>query len=687
MTFPPRLSRVLVGTLLLPVVFGTLVLWSLRDRAEQSDQVPAAVVNLDKPVTQGSGKDKQVIAAGRLLAAGLTTPTTQTRSNLGWQLTNAEDAAAGLRDGSYYAVITIPEDFSESLSSVTKGRPRSAELSVQGNDSSSALVAEASRQVADVAAARLGHRVTRTYLHGIFSRTDELRLQLDKASDAAGKVADGATQVAAGAHKVDGGASELAGGLGRLSDGATRLGGGAGRLADGAGQLSHGVDRLADGAARLDRGAHRLAEGLGELDRRTDPLPGQTDRLAGGARQVADGTAAYADLLTAWKDACVTDPVVTASRPQLCAATIQAAGARGENADRLRSGAQQLADGTRRLADAMPRLTEGIHRAASGAGTLVGGTGQLADGAARAAQGTARLAAGADRLDGGAGQLAGGAALARTGASRLAAGSAALGDGSVRLGDGSRRLASGIADGAGRIPSADPDTARVVADPVATTASRLNPQQDGATLLAPAVLAFGLWLGAFVTYLVRRALPESAPRAARPAWRLAADGWAPALLVGAVQDVLLLIGALALGARFTSPVAVAALLLLCVAAFVAVNQAFVALLGPRRGWIAAIAFTALQAVSLGGLVPIDTAPGPLQALNLVLPVPRASDALAHLTLGGQVGSPLGDAVVVLLWGVVALAVTTLVVRRRQRLDLAGVRREVASSMPRMGQNI
>jgi putative membrane protein len=145
--------------------------------------------------------------------------------------------------------------------------------------------------------------------------------------------------------------------------------------------------------------------------------------------------------------------------------------------------------------------------------------------------------------------------------------------------------------------------------------------------------------------------------------------------------VLLLLGALAFGARFTAPVGVAALLLLCVAVFAAVNQALVALLGPRRGWIAAIAFTALQAVSLGGLVPIDTAPRPLQLLSLVLPVPRSADGLAHLTLGGQVGSPVGAAVVLLAWGAVALAVTATVARSRQRLSLSDLRREVGASMP------
>ena len=49
------LSRVLVGSLLLPAVFGALVLWSMSDRAENGDRVPAAVVNLDQPVTPGKG--------------------------------------------------------------------------------------------------------------------------------------------------------------------------------------------------------------------------------------------------------------------------------------------------------------------------------------------------------------------------------------------------------------------------------------------------------------------------------------------------------------------------------------------------------------------------------------------------------------------------------------------------------
>ena len=387
----------------------------------------------------------------------------------------------------------------------------------------------------------------------------------------------------------------------------------------------------------------------------------------------------YAELLTAWKQACSGDPLVTGAQPRLCAATLRAVGVQGENAEKLREGARGVADGSRELADAIPELTGAIDRASSGAARLAGGTGRLADGTRELATGTARLADGAARLGSGADELAGGAQTAGDGAERLAGGSAALSEGSSRLSSGSERLATGLADGAGQIPGSGKDTAEVVADPVGTDASRLNPVADGASSLAPAVLAFGLWLGAFVTYLVHRALPPGGLRAPRAGWRVAVAGWVPAVLTGTGQAALLVLAALALGARFASPVPLVLLVLLCVAAFTAVNQAFVAALGRRRGWIAAIAFTVLQAVALGGLVPIETAPATVRGLNAVLPVARALDGFAHLGLGGDVGSPLVDAVVVLLWGLAGLAVSTLAARRRQQVSLDDVRRSVTAA--------
>jgi putative membrane protein len=659
-----RLDRVLVGTLLIPTVFGALVLWSLADRTEHAHRVPAAVVNLDEPVTKGHGKDKQIIYAGRLLAGGLTSPKHPGDSSLGWQLTSPDDAEQGLRHGDYYAVVTIPQDFSRTLAGISGRNPRVASVTVRSNDSSSALAGEVSHRVTDVAAARLGHRITATFLEGLAAQTGELKGRLGKAADGATRLAGGAGAVRSGAAQLDQGAGALAGGLQTLASGADRLAGGAGRLHD-------GTARLASGAGRLDGGTHRLAAGLGTLADRTAAMPGQARRLADGAQQVSRGVGPYTEVVKAWAQACATEPVVAAANPQLCAGTIKAAGPAGRDADRLASGARQVAAGTDTLADGTPRLTAAIRDAALGADRLASGAGRLVAGSDRLTAGSAKLASGA-------GRLADGTRQASAGAARLAGGSGRLSDGTARLSDGSRTLATGLQKGAASIPGQDRAgrQAGVVADPVATRATSLNPVHHGATLLVPAVLAFGLWLGAFVTYLVRQAVPGRLLRTAGAGWRLALAGWLPGLAVGVAQSAVLFATVELFGADLASPVAVAGFMLVAAAVFTALNQAFVALLGPRRGWNGSIAFAVLQAVSLGGLVPIDTAPGPLQTLNRVLPVSRAADGFNQLALGGQVGSPGADLLVLALWGLAALLVTALAARRRQRVALADVRRQV-----------
>ncbi len=640
-----RINRVLAGTLLLPMLFGALVLWSMGDRYERADRVPAAVVNLDEPVTMGKGKDAQVIAAGRLLAAGLTSPSTPQDSSLGWELTDATKAGKGLRDGDYYAVVTIPRDFSRTLSEITGDSPTRAGITLQTNDASSAVIGEASKQVADVAAARLGQRVTSTYLQGLNEQTGKLKDRLSGAADGAGRLAEGTTKLDDGARQLGGGASSLASGLDELSSGA-------GRLAD-------GTEKLSAGASRLHLGTGRLARGLGTLSKRTDALPGQTRALADGAGQVSRGVGPYTEIVKAWARACTTNPTVTATNARLCAGTLQAAGVAGRNADRLATGARQVAAGSDRLADATPQLTDGIDRAASGAARLDSGSGALASGTARLTDGAAQLAAGAG--------------TASAGAGRLASGSQQLAAGTGRLDAGSSQLATGLREGAKAIPDASRGKPEVIADPVRTTAQSLNPSRDGTTLLLPTVLAFALWLGAFVTYLVRQALPLAWLRRSASGRRIALAGWLPALGIGVAQSALLLTAALLLGAELDSPLGVAGLMVLAAGVFAALNQAFVAVSGQRRGWIASIAFAAVQMVSLGGLVPIDTAPGPFQVLNSVLPVARAADGFARLTLGGEVGSLGGDVVLLLLWGLGALTVTAFAARRAQRLDPAELR--------------
>lgn len=480
--------RTLLVLALLPALLAAAGLWSLGDRVADTDRISAAVVNLDEPVTTGTGEGEQTVAAGRLLAAGLTSPPEDRADEdgrLDWELTDADAARRGLDDGRFDAVVTIPADFSQTVAALSRNEPRNeprrAGFTVRSAAGSGAVLGLISDDVARTAGAELGRRITGTYLEGLYGETTHLGVRLGRAADAAGRIGDGAGDLSAGAQTLAEGAGDLGSGVGSLADGADRLRRGsesasagagqltsgldrlaggagtlssaAGRLADGGAQVAAGLDRLGSGADRLATGSGELAAGLAELDRNVRPLPASSAELADGAGAVSAGVSGWARVLRGWQQACSADPTL-ARYAALCAGTTQAVGADGGTADRLVGGASAVAAGARDLADAAPRLSQGLSDAAAGATRVHTGAARLADGAGRLAGGAERLAGGADRIGRGAERLAGGADTAASGAGRLTSGTRRLATGAGRLADGADRAADGaasLASGAGRL--------------------------------------------------------------------------------------------------------------------------------------------------------------------------------------------------------------------------------------------
>ncbi|MER7560611.1 YhgE/Pip family protein [Nocardioides sp. NPDC126508] len=680
--------RLVAAAILLPVVVTALALAALSDRTENLDKVPAAVVNLDKPVTTGSGKDKQTVYAGRALAADLVSSSGSGSSGptLGWELTDEEDARAGYADGKYAAVITIPEDLSKTLTGVQGTDPRAGTVSVEASDASSEVTAEIARQVARQSASTLGRTVTTTYLDGVRDETGKLKTSLSDAADGAGRLADGSAAADSGAGKVADGARELSSGASGAADGASQVAGGLDSLAGGTARLEDGADSLAGGAGKASKGASSLATGaeelsggLDRLERSTADLPSQTSSLASGASQVSKGVDGYTQLAKGWAQACASDPLLAASKPQLCGATAQAVGSGGAQADQLAAGAEQVASGASALSQAAPELAGGISSAADGGRKVSSGASQLASANARVAAGARELSTGvgeandgATALSSGASRLAAGTKQLETGSASLASGAGDLSDGTSSLSEGASSLASGLDDGASKITVPGKKQADVVADPVQVAVASAS-STSGATRLAPTVIALALWLGALAIYLLRPAFPAGRLGAALSARRLTAAGLWPAVLVGVVQAVLLVGVARLLGADLAQPVATVGIAVLAAAVFVAVHQAVVALAGQRRGWLISLGFLALQLVSIGGLLPVATASEPFGALSGILPVPLAAEALRGVVVaqsGAAVGAPVGGLV---LWLLLAAAVSVFAAGRAQRTSVAEIR--------------
>ena len=184
---------VLVGLVVIPLIYGGLFAWSNLDPTGHLDQVPAAVVNEDEPVTLTlADGTSQVVPLGRSLAGSLTSSTEP--SNFDWTLTDAAHAAAGLADGTYAAVVTIPSDFSAAAtSSSTASTARKAVIDVRTDDARGYIVGTIAKSIATAATDTMSRTLISTYLDKVLVGFTTLHERLTTATNGATSLADGAT--------------------------------------------------------------------------------------------------------------------------------------------------------------------------------------------------------------------------------------------------------------------------------------------------------------------------------------------------------------------------------------------------------------------------------------------------------------------------------------------------------------
>lgn len=667
----------LVGVVLLPVLIGGILVAALYNPAERLDNMSAAIVNDDEPVTI----DDQLVPLGRQLTAGLVEGSDEIASNLDWTISNADDAAAGLADGTYQAVVTIPENFSAAATSTAPGgTPERATIEVTTPPDSKVVDDAITAQVTSAAASILGTQLSEVYLENVFLGFTTLGEQLGEAASGAGELADGAQQAADGA-------AELPGGIGQLADGNAQLSSGAGALAGGLEQIASGIGGAQSGAAQLSAGVRQGAATI-EQD---GIVP---DVILGFAQDAADSTVATAQAVGGVAVALqpvATDAGALAQTLGTLAATCDAAATPDYCAQVGAAAAQSgaLATSAGAAAVSAGAAAQSAQASAVAAGTADGALDQFAAQApAEFAAQFRTIADGVDQLGGGLAQLSGATAQSASGARELGSGAAALADGATQAADGAGSLAEGVqsladgtntlADGldqaATALPSySDEDAtslAAVVADPVTTAG--VGSSLFGASAV-PLLATLALWFGGLGTFVALQAASRRALTSRAPSALLALRGFAPAAALGAVQG-LLVAGIVQLAASYEVGQwsLFAALCVVAGVAFAAVNQALVAVFGGAGRWLSAL--VGVLAVATGV---VSTIPGVLADVAALLPTaPAYNGMLAALTDSGGLGAGIAG---LLIWAVLAFVATTIAVARRRTARTADLL--AASTVP------
>ncbi|WP_454114709.1 YhgE/Pip domain-containing protein [Microbacterium lacticum] len=628
----------LIGIVLLPVVIGGILVAALYDPVKRLDGMRAAIVNNDEPVTVNG----QLVPLGRQLAAGLVGGSDDLPSNLDWTISNTDDAAAGLADGTYDAVITIPANFSAAATSTagasdgSGGTPEKATISAQTSPDSLIVDDAITSQVASAAASVLGTQLSTVYLENVFLGFTTLGDKLGEAATGAHKLADGAAQASAGAAQLPAGATALASGATQLGEGAT--------------ELSGGLTQLADGTRQSAGGAGQLAAGLGQLSGQLtstapDTLGGAAATNVSYANAAATATqglaGTYQTLLAA--NHCI--PPATPTTPEqgaVCLALGQLATGITDSATNAGYSAGYAAG----VQKGLGKTAAGIDQLTAGASGLQTGLGTIADGIDASATGATGLASGAGQLSTGATQLADGATQLSGGVTQLSMGTASLADG---LTQASTSLPSYTDEQAS-------DLASVVADPVQAEGTSTN--LFGASAI-PLLATLALWFGALGSFVALQAVPRYALSSRRSSGLLALRALAPAAAIGAVQGLLVAaVVQFAAGYDWGAWWTFAGVAVVAGIAFAAVNQALVAVFGGAGRWVSAL--IGVLAVATGI---VSTVPGVLAAVAGLMPTTPAYTAmLAALTSAGGLGAGLAGMIV---WAALAVVVTIIAVARRR----------------------
>lgn len=329
------LMIVLVFIIAIPAIYTTLFLGSMWDPYGKLDELPVAVVNLDEPVEY----EGETLNVGQKLVDKL-----KDDGSLCFNFTDADQAERGLKNGTYYMVITVPKNFSENATTLMDTVPKKMELDYKTNPGTNYIAMKMSETALEKIKTSVAQEVTKTYAETIFDKISEAGDGMKDAADGAGEIYDGTEKLSDGNKTISDNLKTLSEGTLTFKDGTSELKVGLSSYLDGVNQLSDGSTTLANGATSLLTGALKLNDGANSLSDGTKTLTSGTATLESGAKTLESGLKTYTDGVKQANDG---------------------AAALNSNSVALTSGAQQLTAGNEQLSSGSAQILGGLNQMSS----------------------------------------------------------------------------------------------------------------------------------------------------------------------------------------------------------------------------------------------------------------------------------------------------------------------------------
>lgn len=632
----------------IPIMYSGFFLGSIWDPYGQVKNLPVAFVNEDK----GAQLNGQTVNIGQSVEQKL-----KSNHDLGWESVNKQQADSGVSSGHFYAVVTVPADFSAKAASIIAAQPQQAVIRYTTTPAKNYIGSLVSNQAAEKVKASVAEQITQAYAKGVLENVDKLGDGLETAAGGAAKLHGGLTQLQAGAQTYTGGVKQLAVNQRAMANGLAWLGDGSRQLQAGLGQLSNGLPSESQ-VAQLTSGMKQLQAGLNQLNTSVyNPSPAlvnQQSKVQSEARDLAqtmqtslaDLSAAGVVLKDLGSQAVASGGSTTITLPQISqlsqalnktqTISVQAAAllkdlqiltqSLSTQQAQLQTGVSTLTNGVNQLAPNAITALNGYNNLRTANNQLLAGSTSLTNGLAQAQTGSQQLANGAQLLDSR-------SSILTNGASQLAGGADTL---ATKLADASRRL---------KIQPTGAATQQQIASPVKSETTKQGDVPNYGYALAPYVLSLSLFVGAIalnIIYPIRKTFAEQ-ENAFR--WWLAKAS-VTGVAASVQATILMLIMVYCLGLVPDHPVNFIGAIYLTSFVYMSIVSLLVIVLD-NPGRFLAMVLLVLQLGSSEGTFPIQTANSFFQAVNPLVPMTYSIWALRQAISGGLGSSFYSDSMWVL----------------------------------------
>ncbi|HDR5122953.1 TPA: YhgE/Pip family protein, partial [Bacillus anthracis] len=272
----------IIAVLFVPILYAGMFLWAFWDPYKQLDDLPVAVVNLDK----GAVFDGKPIEVGKGLVDNL-----KDNTSFKWEFVSEKEAKKGMEGRKYYMLVRIPDDFSSNATTLLKDEPKPLNLEYIPNESLNFLSSQIGGTAIEKIKGEVASTLTKTYAEKMFDSIQDVSKGLADGAEGASKLHDGSSELHDGSSKVTDGLHTLQGKSGEMKDGVQKLADGSNKLVDGSGKVTAGLNTLnsKSGIGKLQDGSGKVTDGLNTLNSKTGEMQKGISELHDGSEKVTNG--------------------------------------------------------------------------------------------------------------------------------------------------------------------------------------------------------------------------------------------------------------------------------------------------------------------------------------------------------------------------------------------------------------